>query len=278
MRTIADKLTYLSDTKAAIKSAIIAKGVTVSDSDTFRSYADKISSISGGGGSSLQERVFNIEDRITAKDVFIPAENVTKVSSVNCVQETNDNAKTKSTLTISVRGDVTLLACIMYRGDSITISDDYGLAWEQIVVSKANSSDAQKIIVYKAHANLSEQADIIVTATQNTSVRMSMKIFALEGQRNVSVIENVLCASMPYSPSNQKTSQQIHLISSVYASTDGITMAISQAYTGALFTYNEQRFYAAFDPNWSVGNPTVNYYDASNYTSNTINALVLGIE
>lgn len=48
--TIADKLTYLSGTKDAIKQAIIGKGVDVSDSDTFRSYADKISSIQTGGG------------------------------------------------------------------------------------------------------------------------------------------------------------------------------------------------------------------------------------
>lgn len=48
--TISDKLTYLEGTKSAIKDAIVAKGVAVSDSDTFRSYADKIGQISGGGG------------------------------------------------------------------------------------------------------------------------------------------------------------------------------------------------------------------------------------
>lgn len=47
--TISDKLTYLEGTKSAIKDAIVAKGVAVSDSDTFRSYADKIGQISGGG-------------------------------------------------------------------------------------------------------------------------------------------------------------------------------------------------------------------------------------
>ena len=49
MGTIAEKLTYLADTKTAIRAAIEDKGITVSDSDTFRSYADKISGISGGG-------------------------------------------------------------------------------------------------------------------------------------------------------------------------------------------------------------------------------------
>lgn len=50
--TIADKLTYLSGTKDAIKQAIIGKGVDVTDTDTFRSYADKISSIQTGGGTA----------------------------------------------------------------------------------------------------------------------------------------------------------------------------------------------------------------------------------
>ena len=49
MGTITDKLNKLAETKSAIKTAIVNKGVSVSDTDTFASYADKISSISGGG-------------------------------------------------------------------------------------------------------------------------------------------------------------------------------------------------------------------------------------
>ena len=45
MGTIADKLEYLNDTKTAIKGALQNRGVTVSDTDTFRSYADKIGDI-----------------------------------------------------------------------------------------------------------------------------------------------------------------------------------------------------------------------------------------
>ena len=45
----ADKLNKLITTKAAIKEAIQNKGVTVTDTDTFASYADKISSITSGG-------------------------------------------------------------------------------------------------------------------------------------------------------------------------------------------------------------------------------------
>lgn len=49
----ADKLNKLIETKANIKEAIKAKGVTVNDSDTFASYPSKIASISGGGSSKF---------------------------------------------------------------------------------------------------------------------------------------------------------------------------------------------------------------------------------
>ena len=54
MGSIADKLTYLNGTKTAIKEAIVAKGVTVTDADTFRSYATKIGEISGGGAPATK--------------------------------------------------------------------------------------------------------------------------------------------------------------------------------------------------------------------------------
>lgn len=47
--TIQDKLAYLEETKGLIKEAIIAKGVEVTDTDTFRSYANKIEAIQSGG-------------------------------------------------------------------------------------------------------------------------------------------------------------------------------------------------------------------------------------
>lgn len=55
---INDKLDYLLDTKQAIKQAIIDKGQEVADTDTFRSYAEKIEAIETGGGEDmLQARV-----------------------------------------------------------------------------------------------------------------------------------------------------------------------------------------------------------------------------
>lgn len=55
MGTLKEKLSYLSETKEAIKQALIKQQVTVTDEDTFRSYADKISGIEGGGGGQYTE-------------------------------------------------------------------------------------------------------------------------------------------------------------------------------------------------------------------------------
>lgn len=54
MGSITDKANYLKETKRQIKTAIQDKGVEVSDTDTFRSYAAKINSIeTTGGGDTL---------------------------------------------------------------------------------------------------------------------------------------------------------------------------------------------------------------------------------
>ena len=51
MGTTTDKLTYLQETKEAIKNAIIDKGVEVPQETTFREYATKINEISSSGNN-----------------------------------------------------------------------------------------------------------------------------------------------------------------------------------------------------------------------------------
>ena len=72
--TTADKLNYLSETKAAIKQAIVDKGVTVDDSTTFRDYADKIGDISGGATGEIEvlktaPSVLDLKGMITKVDL-----------------------------------------------------------------------------------------------------------------------------------------------------------------------------------------------------------------
>ena len=54
MATIAEQLTSLANTKAAIKDAIVAKGVAVADTDPFSAYPAKIGQISGGGAPATK--------------------------------------------------------------------------------------------------------------------------------------------------------------------------------------------------------------------------------
>ena len=54
---LVQKLNYLLDTKEAIKEAIVNKKVEVSDTDTFRSYADKINDINTNQGISTESSV-----------------------------------------------------------------------------------------------------------------------------------------------------------------------------------------------------------------------------
>lgn len=54
---LVQKLNYLLDTKKLIKQAIINKNVEVSDTDTFRSYADKIDSINSNQGIITESSV-----------------------------------------------------------------------------------------------------------------------------------------------------------------------------------------------------------------------------
>lgn len=85
MGTIAEKLTYLEGTKSAIKDAIIAKGVEVTDTDTFRSYAEKIESIEAGGSCESQSKEINITDngtRVVTPDEGYLLDQVTVTTNV----------------------------------------------------------------------------------------------------------------------------------------------------------------------------------------------------
>lgn len=59
-RTLLENANYINDAiKPAIKSAIIAQGVSVSDSDSFLDYATKIGQISGGTTQVLTDGVIS---------------------------------------------------------------------------------------------------------------------------------------------------------------------------------------------------------------------------
>ena len=89
MGNITDKLSYLNDTKKAIKNAITSRGVTVSDNDTFRDYASKITEI----GETVSKLGLSIDDFIgEVKDGVMSAPNVIPVADFSGVEIVGDNA------------------------------------------------------------------------------------------------------------------------------------------------------------------------------------------
>ena len=101
MGTISDKLNYLAQTKEAIMNAIIAKGVEVLSSDTFRSYADKIAQITGGGSGGKATNVIteNVSVRPTVRDVMKTRTRINAYSSAS-----NSNVTIGSE--VSIQGDL----------------------------------------------------------------------------------------------------------------------------------------------------------------------------
>ena len=63
VQDLQDNLDYLNNTKQIIKQSIINKGQSISDTDTFRSYADKISAIETGKGDV---KLFETEEAMQA--------------------------------------------------------------------------------------------------------------------------------------------------------------------------------------------------------------------
>ena len=76
------KIEYLEETKNLIKQAIIEKGGSVSDTDTFRSYAEKISELKTAGENKIAKLFSNQEVELTESDL----EGATKINDYQFYQ------------------------------------------------------------------------------------------------------------------------------------------------------------------------------------------------
>lgn len=101
MGTISDKLNYLLQTKDAIMNAIIAKGVSILPTDTFRSYADKIAQITGGGSEGKATNVIteDVGVRPTVRDAMKTRTRINAYSTAS-----NSNVTIGSD--VSIQGDL----------------------------------------------------------------------------------------------------------------------------------------------------------------------------
>ena len=130
MGTITDKLNKLAETKSAIKTAIVNKGVAVSDSDTFASYADKINAISGGGSTPTEGIygvfIYDTNGNLTKPEEWDTANNDSAIG----VAVISDNCsfiieKTMSYSNMQWGGEGTIISGIATTTNSNTAETDY---------------------------------------------------------------------------------------------------------------------------------------------------------
>ena len=89
MGTINEKLNYLSQTKENIKQAIKGKGVEITDSDSFRSYAEKIGTIKAGGDEILIDAPTALVLPVASATLI--TSNETNIRIVNATAEIKEN-------------------------------------------------------------------------------------------------------------------------------------------------------------------------------------------
>ena len=133
--TTVNKLNKIKETKAAIKAAIIEKGVAVSDSDTFSMYPNKIKEIKSGSGASN----FNLNYIPGEINLLTPYGEVHTSFSVDDRDLANKIKNETSEFSIG--------------------SDKYPLTWED----KAASSDVN---FYKYETNIGALTNYTITSNE----------------------------------------------------------------------------------------------------------------
>ena len=128
-----DKLNYLLGTKEAIRDAIENKGVEVSDSDTFRSYADKIEAIETGEPINNQEKSISITSNGTR--TVTPDTGYTGLSKVtiqtNVPTSGGGDTPTPERPTWTGHADVEGLKAIGWTDEDIAYYQANGVNWNE---------------------------------------------------------------------------------------------------------------------------------------------------
>lgn len=245
-------------------------------------YMEQIIEGGGGGGGSTvlnPKRVTMLTSFYRSAPLLAEPETarLVPVNRWNFWQETNDNAKTTATLTATPTASCLLVAAVMHRGNTVSIGGD---GWTKVIDGKWTTlgSYDQQITVWTKSVSAGTHS---VTVTQSTESGMSMKLIALYEAAGLTVVDDALLATVPYTPAAKTCKRRLYALSSVYASTaDDPPNAVTASYSGIdLRIAGELRFSAFYDYDTeSSAVPSFSYFDSNNYVANTMNALVFDIE
>lgn len=253
------------------------------DWDVITENWRKIDAASAGGGGSTvlnPKRVTMLTSFYRSAPLLAAPETarLVPVNRWNFWQETDDDAKTTATVTATPTASCLLVAAVMHRDETVSISGD---GWTKVVDSQAANLDGsynQWITVWTKPVAAGSHS---VTFTQASEVRMSLKLFALYQAASLKLIDNTVLASVPYTPAAKNGKRRLYLLSSVngVASSSASDYAITSTYSGIdLRSANENRFSAFYDYEPDVSAvPSFSFY-SSGYYANSMNALVFDIE
>lgn len=194
----------------------------------------------------------------------------------NWWQDVDDEAKTTTTVTPTVTAPCLLVIAAMHR-DTVSIEGD---GWTKVVDSQSaiDTDINQQITVWTKHVSAGQYS---ITVNQDSSVRLSVKSIMLYNASDITLIDNTVLASVPYTPAAKTGKRRLYLLSSVYGPSSSSTSSysITATYSGIdLKSANELRFSAFYDYEPDVNAvPSFSYYSSS-YTANSMNALVFDIE
>lgn len=148
MGTLNDKIHYLQDTKDDIKDAIVAQGISVASTDTFRSYADKISQIQGGGAVYTAGNNVQIENNvISATDTTYTAGDGIEISASNIIS-TNTLAKASGSDINTGTDDTKYITSKAVTDSKISITDHTETLTNKAIVKRVvtTTDDATAVI------------------------------------------------------------------------------------------------------------------------------------
>ena len=239
------------------------------DPQTYAALLELLRSL-GGGGATVGDATFWIPDAINIGSVGA----ATPGNLWNYWQNTDDDAKTETTLTAAVRVDCLLLACVMHREENVSIS---GSGWTKVVDSVPAVTDGinQWITVWSKQVQAGTHA---ATVTQAASARMSMKLIALYRASAVTVAANETIASDPYTPPSTTGKRRLYLLSNIWADTSAPqTFAATNTGSLDLRNANEMRFTAFYDYQPELATTPQFDYQFSEFTADKQNAVVLDI-
>lgn len=194
MGSIADKLEYLRQTKEAIRIAINNKGVTVTENDTFRSYANKIGNITQGtGGESSLEQIYTLDpcgNFYNWNYVLNDRNNIyTSIvtSSGTPYANTGTSSGTTSSASVTTIIGATLVACFFARDTVTSVPDGWTLR-----VTNTFTEDGQTQTLYVYTKTVTEGGTYTFNITVATSARIDLTLIALYDLNNMSLSSSTL--------------------------------------------------------------------------------------